>query len=300
MVRFKKEPVSKGLDDRRGQSMPRRGVALGGGAGGIALIVVLLVSWLGGGGVNLESLNEITDALAPGQAGPVNEGTLDPANDPYADLKAYMNAVYIDLDSMWSAIFTAAERADYRTPGFVIFEGFTDSACGGADEAFGPHYCPLDEMMYLDLDFFTQLRDQFGAEGDFAPAYVIAHEFGHHIQTVIGVAEEVRGLQQANPDQANELSILMELQADCFAGVWASTLAVGTDTGETIELDPAEIQEALDAAEAVGDDRIQSQGTGQVNPETWTHGSAEQRADWTLTGYESGDPAACDTFAEAG
>lgn len=297
MVRFTKEPVSKGLDDRRGQSSPRRGIALGGGAGGIVLIVVLIVSLLGGGGVDLESLNDITDALAPGEAAPVNEGTLDPATDPYADLKAYMNAVYIDLDAMWTEIFVAAERSDYRAPSFVIFEAFTNSACGGADEAVGPHYCPVDEKIYLDLDFFTQLRDQFGAEGDFAPGYVIAHEFGHHIQTVIGVSEEVRGLQQENPDQANELSILMELQADCFAGVWASTLVVGTDTGESIELDPGEIQEALDAASAVGDDRIQSQVTGRVTPETWTHGSAEQRADWTLTGYESGDPGACDTFS---
>lgn len=300
MVRFKKEPVSKGLDDRRGQTAPRRGVAIGGGAGGIVLIVVLLVSWLGGGGVNLESLDEITDALAPGQGAPVNEGTLDPETDPYADLKVYMNAVYIDLDGMWSEIFTAAERTDYRAPGFVIFEAFTNSACGGADETVGPHYCPLDEQIYIDLDFFTQLRDQFGAEGDFAPAYVIAHEFGHHIQTVLGVSDQVRGLQQENPDQANELSILMELQADCFAGVWASTLAVGTGTGETIELDPGEIQEAIEAASAVGDDRIQSQVTGQVNPETWTHGSAEQRADWTLTGYESSDPASCDTFSAEG
>jgi hypothetical protein len=272
-------------------------VAIGGGAGGIVLIVVLLVSWLGGGGVNLESLDEITDALAPGGAAPVNEGTLDPETDPYADLKVYMNAVYIDLDVMWSEIFTSAERADYRAPGFVIFEGFTNSACGGADEAVGPHYCPLDEKIYIDFDFFTQLREQFGAEGDFAPAYVIAHEFGHHIQTVLGVSEQVRGLQQENPGQANELSILMELQADCFAGVWASTLVVGTGTGETIELDPGEIQEAIDAASAVGDDRIQGQVSGQINPETWTHGSAEQRADWTLTGYESGDPGSCDTFS---
>ncbi|HET7846100.1 MAG TPA: neutral zinc metallopeptidase [Acidimicrobiia bacterium] len=300
MVRFKKEPISKGLDDRRGQTAPRRGVAIGGGAGGIILIVVLLVSWLGGGGVNLESLDEITDALAPSQQAPVNEGTLDPETDPYADLKTYMNAVYIDLDGMWSNIFAEAGRGDYRAPGFVIFEAFTNSACGGADEAVGPHYCPLDEKIYIDLDFFTQLREQFGAEGDFAPAYVIAHEFGHHIQTVLGVSDQVRALQQENPDQANELSILMELQADCFAGVWASTLAVGTDTGETIELDPGEIQEAIEAASAVGDDRIQGQVTGQVNPETWTHGSAEQRADWTLAGYESGDPASCDTFSAEG
>jgi predicted metalloprotease len=300
MVRYKKEPVSKGLDDRRGQTGPRRGIALGGGVGGIGLIVVLLVMWLGGGGIDPGTLDDITDAIAPGVTAGGSEGTIDPATDPDADLKDYMNAVYIDLDDVWSTIFAAAERTDYRTPGFVIFEGFTDSGCGGADEAVGPHYCPVDEQVYLDFDFFTQLKDQFGARGDFAPAYVIAHEFGHHIQTVIGVSDEVRALQRQNPDQANELSVLMELQADCFAGVWASTLAVGTGTGEGVELDPGEIQEAIEAARSVGDDRIQGQAPGQVNPETWTHGSAEQRASWTLTGYESGDPGACDTFSAGG
>jgi predicted metalloprotease len=300
MVRYKKEPVSKGLDDRRLQTGPRRGIAVGGGLGGIGLIVVLLVTLLGGGGIDPGSLEDITNALAPEAAGPVVTGTLDPAADPDADLKDYMNAVYIDLDGMWSGIFTAADRSDYRSPELVIFETSTDSGCGGADETVGPHYCPVDERIYLDFDFFTQLRDQFGAQGDFAPAYVIAHEFGHHIQTVIGVSDEVRALQQQNPDQANELSILMELQADCFAGVWASTLVVGTGTDESVELDPGEIQEAVDAASAVGDDRIQSQASGQINPETWTHGSAEQRANWTMTGYESGDPGACDTFAAGG
>ncbi len=299
MVRYKKEPVSKGLEDRRGQTS-RRGIALGGGAGGIGLIVVLLVMFLGGGGIDPGTLDDITDALAPGVVAPETEGTIDPAADPDADLKDYMNAVYTDLDSMWSQVFIAAGRNDYRTPRFVIFEDYTDSGCGGADETVGPHYCPVDEKIYLDFDFFNQLKEQFGARGDFAPAYVIAHEFGHHIQTVIGVSDEVRALQQQNPDQANDLSVLMELQADCFAGVWASTLTVGTGTGESVELDPGEIQEAIEAAEAVGDDRIQSQVTGQINPETWTHGSAEQRAQWTMTGYDSGDPGACDTFSAAG
>ncbi len=300
MVRYKKEPISDGLDDRRGQTGSRRGIAIGGGAGGIGLIVVLLVMWLGGGAIDPGTLDDITDALAPGAVAPENQGTLDPTTDPYADLKYYMNAVYIDLDELWSGIFTTAGRTDYRSPELVIFEDFTDSACGGADATVGPHYCPADERIYLDFDFFAQLRDQFGAQGDFAPAYVIAHEFGHHIQAVIGVSDEVRALQQQNPDQANKLSVLMELQADCFAGVWASTLVVGTGTGESIELDQGEIQEAIEAAAAVGDDRIQGKASGQINPETWTHGSAEQRANWTTTGYESGDPGACDTFTAGG
>ena len=201
-------------------------MAIGGGAGAIGIIVALLTIFLGGSGVNLEQLEDLTGGLAPAQSVPVNGGTLDPTTDPDADLREYMNAVYIDLDAMWAETFASAGRDDYRAPGFVLFEGFTDSGCGGAQEAMGPHYCPLDEKMYLDFDFFTQLRDQFGATGDFAPAYVIAHEFGHHIQTVLGISEQVRGLQQENPDQANEIQVMMELQADCFAGLWAGSLEV--------------------------------------------------------------------------
>ena len=298
MVRYKKQAQAKGIEDRRGQGMPRRGVAIGGGAGVIGIIVALVTIFLGGG-PSTGPLEDLTGALAPSEP-PAAGGTLDPATDPYAETREYMNSVYIDLDLMWSEIFAEAGREDYRAPGLVFFEGATDSGCGGADEAIGPHYCPVDENIYLDFGFFNQLRDQFGAQGDFAPAYVIAHEFGHHIQTVLGVSEEVRGLQQQSPDQANELSVGMELQADCFAGVWAGTLQVAQGTDENVELDPGEIQEAIEAAEAVGDDRIQSQATGQINPETWTHGSAEDRAQWTMTGYESGQPASCDTFATSG
>src|SRR5690606_121197 len=151
---------------------------------------------------------------------------------------------------------------------------------GGADERVGPHYCPLDQTIYLDFSFFAQLRDQFGAQGDLAPAYVVSHEFGHHIQTVLGISEQVRALQQEDPGQANALSIAMELRAGCLAGTWRATVRV--DETETVEgqgaseIDPGEITEALEAAAAVGDDRIQAQATGMVNPETWTHGSAEQ------------------------
>ncbi len=293
MVRYRKQAQAKGVEDRRGQTMTRRGAALGGGAGVIGIVVALVVIFLGGG-PSVEQLEDLTGALSP--AAPANAGTLDPATDPYAEMRDYMNSVYIDLDLMWSEIFAEAGRDDYRAPGLVFFEQFTNSACGGADEAVGPHYCPLDENIYLDFDFFNQLRDDFGARGDFAPAYVMAHEFGHHIQTVLGVSEEVRGMQQQSPDQANELSVAMELQADCFAGVWAGTLQVAQGSGANVELDPGEIQEAIEAAAAVGDDRIQRQATGQINPETWTHGSAEARAQWTMTGYETGQPSSCDTF----
>src|SRR5690606_8196966 len=207
-------------------------------------------------------------------------------------------------DLMWQDIFQTAGRTDYQSPTFVYFDGFTESGCGGADERLGPHYCPLDQTIYLEFGFFTQLREQFGARGDLAPAYVVSHEFGHHIQTVLGISEQVRSLQQQNPNQANDLSIAMELQADCFAGVWLSTVSIDPSGGEVdegfIELDPGELSEALEAAAAVGDDRIQAQSTGQVNPDTWTHGSAEQRMEWLQRGIDSGDPGQCDTFSQLG
>lgn len=278
-------------------------MAIGGGGIGLGgLLVFLLINLLLGG--DLEDLGglagDLSPANPPAAQRPVE--TIDPADDPDAAVVEYMEAVYIDNDLTWEAIFDRAGRTDYRPPRFVFFDGATESGCGGADERFGPHYCPLDETMYLDLSFFAQLRSQFGARGDLAPAYVVSHEFGHHIQTVLGISEEVRALQQENPDSANQLSVAMELQADCFAGVWLSTVPQdATEQVEEgyIEIDPGEMREAIEAAAAVGDDRIQAQGTGMVNPESWTHGSAQQRAEWLQTGIDSGDPGRCDTFSVA-
>lgn len=277
-------------------------MAIGGGGIGIGglLLILFLNVCVGGGFENLGGLvGDLAPADLPQETRPVE--TIAPENDPDAELVEYMEAVYVDNDLTWEAIFAQAGR-DYQPPRFVIFETFTESACGGADERVGPHYCPLDQTMYLDLSFFDQLRSQFGARGDLAPAYVVSHEFGHHIQTSLGISEEVRSLQQQNPDAANSLSVAMELQADCFAGVWLSTVPVDSSTQQVeegyIEIDPGEMAEAMEAAEAVGDDRIQAQATGMVNPETWTHGSAEQRGAWLQRGVESGDPGQCDAFAE--
>ena len=176
-------------------------------------------------------------------------------------------------------------------PTWCLFEGATQSGCGGATSAIGPHYCPLDERIYLDLDFFRQLRNQFGAQGDFAQAYVIAHEFGHHVQNVLGVMGSVQNAQRSDPANANDLSIRLELQADCFAGVW------GFSVFQREMLESGDLQEAIRAAEAVGDDRIQEASTGRVNPESWTHGSAEQRMAWFQRGFNEGDPTQCDTFS---
>jgi predicted metalloprotease len=285
MVRYRK-PVQRSGDlvDRRGGR--RTGVAIGAGGGGLALIVFLLISLLGGGG----GLEGMLDALQP----PDTTGApLDPASDPDADMMDFMSVVLDDSQDLWEEVFSQSGR-QYRRGKLVVFTDFTESGCGGADSRVGPHYCPLDETIYIDLDFFDVLQTRFGAAGDLAPAYVLTHEVGHHVQTVLGVSEQVRRLQQQNPSQANDLSVRMELQADCFAGVWAATVFVGTlQSGENLALDPGEIAEALEAAAAVGDDRIQP-GAG---PESWTHGSAAQRQRWFQTGYDSGNPAACDTFS---
>lgn len=306
MVRYKKAPANPNIEDRRGRGGRRagRGVAIGGGGLGLGgLILIIALNYCMGGG--LGDLGGLAGELVPVEPAPQTPlTTISPEDDPDSRLKEYMSAVYTDNDLMWQEIFTQAGRDGYRSPTFVFFEGATDSACGGATEQIGPHYCPLDETIYLDFSFFRQLRDQFGARGELAPAYVVSHEFAHHIQTVLGISEQVRRLQQENPDQANELSIAMELQADCFAGVWLSTVPIDPSGGPVdegyIEIDPGEIDDAIEAAEAVGDDRIQAQATGMVNPESWTHGSAEQRSDWLRRGLDTGDPGQCDTFTALG
>ena len=304
MVRYRKptQQTSR-IEDRRGSPGVRRGgIALGGGSG-LAIILALVVAFCGGGGSGLEGLGPILEQLAPP---PVQDGgaiaPLDPANDPDSDMRDYLAAVFTDNEIVWREIFASADIA-YRDSTFVIFETATQSACGGALEQIGPHYCPLDENVYVDLDFFDELAQRFGATGDFAPAYVISHEVAHHVQNVLGISEEVRSLQQQNPADANNYSIRLELQADCFAGVWASTLFVDpsqsaeVDGDGLIELDPGEINEALEAAAAVGDDRIQQTTTGRIDPEKFNHGTSVQRQEWFNRGYTTGDPNQCDTFS---
>jgi predicted metalloprotease len=179
---------------------------------------------------------------------------------------------------------------EYTDPKLVLFSGSVQSACGMAGAAVGPFYCPGDHKLYLDTSFFRDLRDRFGAPGDFAQAYVIAHEMGHHVQNLLGIDDQVRRQMDQSPDQQNELSVRQELQADCFAGVWAHS------TYERGMLEKGDLQEGLRAASAVGDDRLQQQAGGRVNPETWTHGSSQQRETWFDRGFTSGSPDDCDTF----
>ena len=259
-----------------------RTVGIGGGA--IGIIVLLLVTLLGGGG----DLGGLTEALQPaGEVQPETGNTLDPSVDPEADLARYLEEVLQDNQAMWVGVFEES-GLEYRPTNLVVFNSVTSSGCGGAQAQSGPHYCPADELAYMDLDFLGELQRRFGAAGDTAQAYILAHEVGHHVQHQLGITEQVQS------EGTNEASIALELQADCFAGVWMSTLRTGTSAAL---LESGDLQEALDAAAAVGDDAIQQQTTGQVNPESWTHGSSEQRYQWLNQGFTTGQPGSCDPTA---
>ena len=284
---------SGGVIDRRGESFPSgsggRGlggfpIPVGGGIGGAILLLVVFFAFqfCAGGGFDIPGTPELGGAEeAPqGESGPGVEGTS----------AEFVDAVVDDVQTMWDEdIFRPAGRT-YRDTSVVLFTDQRPSGCGVASAATGPFYCPADGRVYLDLGFFRELDRRFGAPGDFAQAYVLAHEVGHHVQTLLGTNEAVQRESRENPSQRNELSVRLELQADCYAGVWAASVyARGV-------LEPGDIDEGLTAAAAVGDDRIQEQTQGRIDPESFTHGTSEQRATWFRTGFESGDPDACDTF----
>lgn len=201
----------------------------------------------------------------------------------------FVSFVLDDVQRTWESAFERA-GSGYRPAKLALFRDGTVSGCGVGQSAMGPFYCPIDEKVYLDLSFFADLDRRFGAPGDFAQAYVIAHELGHHVQHLLGVDERVRDAQRTNPGAANQLSVRLELQADCYAGVW------GHSAAERGKLEVGDIEEGLGAASAVGDDRIQRRSTGSVNVDSFTHGSAKQRAEWFRRGFESGQSTSCDTF----
>ncbi len=282
-MRWRKVEGPTRVQDRR----RRRGAVAGGAAGGIGILGLLAVLLFGGGGGGF-NVEDVFGQLSTQQA-PAGQD-LQSAPDPDAELVDFMEFLDVDIEQTWTEIFAAAGQTYQPVNAFVIFEGRTDSACGGATAAVGPHYCSLDRSVYLDLGFFTTLQNQFGATGDFAQAYVIAHEYAHHVQNVVGTMPQVQQLQgTASIEDRNELSVRQELQADCYAGVWAHSAAGN--------LEPGDIEEALGAAAAVGDDRIQQATQGYVNPHTFTHGTSEQRVKWFNRGFESGDPGRCDTFS---
>jgi hypothetical protein len=288
-----------GVDDRRGGRRVGRGTAVAGGGGIIGLITVILVVLLGGGSGLAPGAVDVTGlptgALDGGASGETLEELSTRCNaegaiDEYAD--CFLIKVYNETDEVWAAEL-ARRGEEYRRPALTFFEGQVSTACGPATSQVGPFYCPGDEHIYLDIGFLQQLQAQLGAEGRYAQAYILAHEFGHHLQTVLGVERQVRRAQQANPRQANALSVRMELQADCLAGVWGRL----ADDAGNVTISSGEVAEAQEAAAAVGDDRIQSSAGQRVDPERWTHGSAADRQAWYTTGYSSGDLNRCDTFA---
>jgi predicted metalloprotease len=203
----------------------------------------------------------------------------------------FVSFVLDDVQNTWAQVLPKYGAA-FHPAKLVLFRNATEAGCGLAQSAMGPFYCPLDQKVYIDLGFYDELKQRYGASGDFAQAYVLAHELGHHVQHLLGIDEKVRQQQDARPDMANQLSVRLELQADCFAGVWANS------TSQRNLLQSGDVDEALTAASAVGDDRIQQQTTGRVNVDAFTHGSAAQRAQWFRAGFDSGDVRACDTFVD--
>jgi uncharacterized protein len=282
--------TSGDIEDRRDQSGGGGGgFGFGGmrlGIGGILILLVLSVVFkqnffalLGGGG-----------AASPGSA-VVSQP--NPAKDEAEKpLVQFVSFVLDDTQSTWDKLLPQQAGTPYRHARLVLFRDSTQSACGGADSATGPFYCPGDEKVYIDLSFYDELKRRFGAPGEFAQAYVLAHEIGHHVQKLIGVESKVRRFQSQNPSSANAASVQLELQADCFAGVWAHS------TQQRGLLEAGDVQSALGAAAAVGDDHIQQMTRGRVQPETFTHGSSEQRMNWFNKGLNSGSISACNTFSE--
>ncbi|MEP7117703.1 MAG: neutral zinc metallopeptidase [Acidobacteriota bacterium] len=280
-------------DQRRSDNVEdRRGMRLSGGGGlGIGtIVVVLLISWVTG--TNPLTLFQMAGGLSGGTTqAPAEEGRMGvPANDPQADFAA---AVLGSTEDAWTRVFQeAGER--YTPPRLVIFTDAVQSECGTNSAAVGPFYCPGDQKVYIDLGFFKELDQKFGAPGDFAQAYVVAHEVGHHIQKLIGVSDQVQAARQrASESEANRLSVLQELQADCFAGVW------GFHATQKNLMEPGDVEEGLRAAAAIGDDTLQRRAQGRVSPESFTHGSSEQRVEWLRRGLTQGTIAACDTFGQA-
>lgn len=270
------------VEDRRGFG-PIAGGGLG--IGGIALL--LLFNYLSGGSVG-DVLPQVINNLQTTQ---VAEQNIDTTQFEGADTyEVFTSTVLGSVNDMWKNFFVQ-NNLTYREPKLVLFRGATNSACGGANTQVGPHYCPLDETIYLDETFFDELQQRFGGSaGDVAQAYVIGHEVGHHAQNLLGIMDQVNEAAQNDQDIANELSVKQELQADCYAGLWAYSIK---DKGV---FEPGEIQEALDAASAVGDDHIQETINGHINPENWTHGSSMQRVNWFNQGFNTGSFTSCDTF----
>ncbi len=271
---------SNNVEDRRGRRVS--GGAMVGGGGLATIAIALIIMFLGG---------DPSVVLQPSAQAPVatNQGPQLANQDELAE---FVSVVLADTEDTWNTLFREKLGEDYPEPTLVLFTGQVESACGFAQAAMGPFYCPADQKVYIDLSFYDDLKTRHQAPGDFAQAYVVAHEVGHHVQNVLGISGKVSQLQRrVSKAQANELSVRLELQADCLSGVWAHHAQKTRDI-----LEPGDIEEALNAASAIGDDRLQMQGRGYVTPDSFTHGSSAQRVRWFKTGIQSGDINQCNTF----
>ena len=278
-MRWREGRRSDNVEDRRGLSVKQGAIG-----GGIGILLILAIGLLTGADPGALISQIATESGSLGST-PV---VLTAAENESAD---FVSVVLADTEDTWQTIFQQ-NRMVYRQPKLVLFKGSVDSACGYAQAAMGPFYCPGDEKVYIDLDFYTELKDQLGAPGDFAQAYVIAHEVGHHVQNLVGTSGEVNRLQsQSDEVTANRYSVMLELQADCYAGVWA----YHADTQRQI-IEAGDIEEAMNAAAKIGDDALQKQSQGYVVPDSFTHGTSAQRMKWFNAGYATGDTTSCDTF----
>ncbi|GAA0645645.1 KPN_02809 family neutral zinc metallopeptidase [Brevundimonas lenta] len=271
------------IDDRRG--MGPVGIA-GGGIGALVLAAIGYFVF----GVSPETTSQVTSQL--GGAGSAQEGQ---QGSPEDQAGRFVDVIGTNIDDVW-----ASKLQGYRPPTVTLYEQGTNTGCGFGQAAMGPFYCPSDQHVYIDLSFWNEMETKLGASGaDFARAYVIAHEYGHHIQTLTGVSEQVQRAQQRASGQAeaNQYSVALELQADCYAGVWAANAAAASNGA--VALAPGDIEEGLRTASAIGDDTLQRRSGGRVAPDSFTHGSSAQRVEWLQRGYQSGDPAVCDTFGSA-
>jgi predicted metalloprotease len=275
---------SSNIEDRRGESGGGGFGPLHFGVGGTIIVLVLSLLFH-------RNLFTLFDGSGATSSVASSDSAAPPATESAAEHREvqFVSFVLDDAQQTWAKILPK-EGVAYQDAKLVLFRDGVQSGCGQAETEMGPFYCPLDEKVYIDLGFYDELRDKFGAPGEFAQAYVLAHELGHHVQRLEGIDERMRRMQKEHPDQANELSVKLELQADCYAGVW------GHSTEQRQLLDPGDIQAGLQAAASVGDDRLQKMSTGHVSPESFTHGTSAQREAWFKRGLDSGDPKACDTF----
>ncbi len=293
-MEYENTPISSNIDDRRGQG----GGGMGMGSGGLgigAIIIVFAISYFTGinPAVLMGGAEMVARHTGSGTA-QTQPATTGPAADPNDPTRKFLSHVLGSTEAVWTTILPEQAGVRYTPPKLVIYDGATRSACGGARAEMGPFYCPIDKKVYLDTSFFRDMKTKYGGGGDFAYAYVVAHEIGHHVQDELGILDKVDAAKErVSQTQANALSVRVELQADCFAGVWAANA-----NQKWKILEPGDVEKALATAQAIGDDRLQTAARGYAVPDSFTHGSSAQRAKWLTAGLKSGQISSCNTFAQ--